>query len=255
MRRWIIHEEARLGTPKGCVSRSVSELSQLEDRNGEVMKGGSNEHRSLPGRVRARSELLARTQLWRLGYAASAASNGTSGRRSRVEGARREDSGGWHFGLHGARATAPRRSAGEVPLPPSAVGDADTDSGPVGVLRVNTWRKRFGDVTGESSTPSGWPVSPAYKPRVKGQGRGGGAEGKPCLLLLQGRQQSRSTPEGRKGKTYRRRETKERSRRTVSTSAQAQNWPTHALAGKPGEPALARALRNIFTKPNRLLSW
>ena len=62
-------------------------------------------------------------------------------------------------------------------MPPSTVGDAVTDRGPVGVLRVNTWRKWFGDVTGESSTPSEWPVSPAYKPQAKRQGRRGGAAG------------------------------------------------------------------------------
>jgi hypothetical protein len=43
--------------------------------------------------------------------------------------------------------------------------------------------------------------------------------------------------------------------RTVSTSAQAQNWLARALAGKPEGAAAMQSLRNILAKPFRRSTW
>ncbi len=79
-----------------------------ESKNGEVKKGGDAQHRSLPVRVRARTEPFARTltpmdkgtQLGRFSREVR--------RMSRHEGARQRDFGRRHMGLRGVPVTALR---------------------------------------------------------------------------------------------------------------------------------------------------
>ena len=70
------------------------------------------------------------------------------------------------------------------------------------MLRVVAEGKWSQAMTGEYSTPSGWPVTPPYKPLVKREGSRGGTGNGPEQPPFWGLQQRRSSPAsaGRKTK-------------------------------------------------------
>jgi len=144
-------------------------------------KGGrENLRQILPVRVRARTELPARTQH----FSAGVRSQGGIHREVRKKEPCRRGQAGRSRGVAlrlpwrvRCRPYAKRWRGHPDPLFPA--GYAVTDGEPLGVLRAITWEKWFGVMTGERSTPSERSVTPSYKPQAKGKGPCGGAEGLP----------------------------------------------------------------------------
>ena len=130
-------------------------------------KGNKRKRRSLPVRVRACTENPARNSRFSVDVRSQCATNRTSGRRERIEGARQDDFGRRHFRpsvYANYRPWVKHQGDSLYSFPFWICG---YQLGIRWVLHAIAWRKWQQAMTGESSTLCAQALSPLYKPSVK----------------------------------------------------------------------------------------